>query len=775
MIIDDNYTITYVNRELLFLTGYTHDELVGNDFLKIIDARFRDDIAARYRRRQDGYGELPVYEALIVTKDGAAKYCDFRVSVFRDENGRTNSVIQILDITRTRQMLDSAREGEEKFRNLAEFAPYAILIHQGDFWVYANNEAEKISGYSRTELQRMRFWEFVAPEFRDVVRSRGIKRQASENYEPEYQFRIIVKDGTEKWVSLKGNHTSFKGKPAGIISVMDITENRMNLESLQCQQEELRAIYENAPVIMMIVNKDLVVNKVNSFAALYVLSNPEKMTGIRIGESLRCVNAGGASAGCGNSSSCASCVIRDVIKKTFSSETGAANIETEHSFIRGSMVEKKHLLLSTTIFNISGTPTVLVSILDMTQRKIAEESLRKTNMDLEAALRNEKEMADQAKSASIAKSQFLANMSHEIRTPMNGVIGMTNLLLESQLNEEQTRMAEILRSSGDNLLTIINEILDLSKIEANKYNIRTKSFNIIDTLHNVQEMLAVNASRKGLTLEVSVDEKVPVYLRGDPDKIRQVITNLIDNAIKFTHSGSVALKVWCRDISEKFIMLHCSVTDTGIGIPSDKIRQLFDPFTQADGSITRKYGGTGLGLTITRKLVELMGGKISITSEPGKGTVFKFTLKLEKSYGVNLRVKYKKDKVEKKNTERSQVKILVVEDNRTNQFLCMSILKKLGYSADLSENGEECIKYLRETNYDIVLMDCQMPEMDGFEATRFIRSGTAGVINSDVPVIALTAHAMEGDRELCLDSGMNDYLSKPFRINEIEEMITRWI
>ena len=222
-------------------------------------------------------------------------------------------------------------------------------------------------------------------------------------------------------------------------------------------------------------------------------------------------------------------------------------------------------------------------------------------------------------------------------------------------------------------------------------------------------------------------------------------------------------------------MLHCSVTDTGIGIPFDKIRQLFDPFTQADGSITRKYGGTGLGLTITRKLVELMGGEISITSEPGNGTVFKFTLKLEKSHGVNIRVKYKKDKVEKKNTDRSQVKILVVEDNRTNQFLCMSILKKLGYSADLSENGEECIKHLRETNYDIVLMDCQMPEMDGFEATRFIRSGTAGVINSDVPVIALTAHAMEGDRELCLDSGMNDYLSKPFRINEIEEMITRWI
>ncbi len=775
MIIDDNYTITYVNREMLNITGYTRDELVDSDFLKIIDSRFRDDVAAQYRRRQSGYGELPVYETAIITSDGKQKDCEFRVTVFRDESGIMNSVIQVLDITRTRQMLDSAREGEEKFRTLAESAPYAILIHQGDYWVYANHAAEKISGYSHDELLRMRFWDFVAPEYQGLVRKRGYQRQASENFESEYEVKIIAGDRTEKWVSLMGNHASFMGKSAGIIAVMDVTENRKNIESLQWQQEELKALYENAPVIMMIVNSEFIVDKVNSFAAAYVLSKPEQMTGLKIGDSLKCVYALGSENGCGNSSVCSECVIAGTISKTFSSDSGVANVETEYSFVKGSIVEKRHLLLSTAMFSISGAQTVLVSILDMTQRKIAEEALKKTNIDLETTLVSAREMAEQAKSASVAKSQFLANMSHEIRTPMNGVIGMTNLLLESSLTPEQVKIAEILRASGESLLTIINEILDLSKIEANKYEIRARSFNIIDTLRNVQEMLSVHASRKGLALEVFVDEKVPVYLKGDPDKIRQIISNLMDNAIKFTHSGGVTLKVSCREVSEKKVILDCIVADTGIGIPSDKIRQLFDPFTQADGSITRKYGGTGLGLTISRKLVELMGGSISISSEVGYGTTFMFTLKLEKSPGINLRLRQKKEKAAKSASDRSQVKILVVEDNKTNQFLCMSILRRLGYCPDLAENGIECVQLMRENEFDVIFMDCQMPVMDGFEATRIIRSGTSGVINSDVPVIALTAHAMEGDRELCMDSGMNDYLSKPFRINEIEDIITRWI
>ena len=774
MIIDDNYSITYVNREMLHITGYTRDELVGSDFLKIIDSRFRDDIAARYRRRQSGYGELPVYETAITTSDGKQKDCEFRVSVFRDENGSMNSVIQVLDITRTRHLLDTAREGEEKFRTLAESAPYAILIHQGDHWVYANNAAESISGYSHDELLSMKFWDFVVPEFQGVVRKRGYQRQAAENFEAEYIVKILAKGGAEKWVSLKGNHASFKGKPAGIIAVMDVTENRRNIESLQWQQEELRAIYENAPVIMLIVNSGLIINKVNSFAASYVSSGPEKMIGLKIGDSLRCVHALGSENGCGNSPLCAKCVITGTILKTFSSDTGMANVETEHSFVKGNIVEKRHLILSTAMFSVTGSPTVMVSILDITQRKTAEETLKKTNMELEAALGSAREMAEQAKSASIAKSQFLANMSHEIRTPMNGVIGMTNLLLDSPLNPEQIKISEILRASGENLLTIINEILDLSKIEANKYEIRARSFNILDTLRSVREMLAVHASRKGLALEVVVDESVPVFLKGDPDKIRQIISNLMDNAIKFTHTGGVTLKVGCSEISEKKVMLDCTVTDTGIGIPADKIRQLFDPFTQADGSITRKYGGTGLGLTISRRLVELMGGAISISSEEGYGTTFAFTLKLEKSPGVNLRLRQKKEKAVKNVSGIDQVKILVVEDNKTNQFLCMSILKRLGYSAELAENGIDCVRLMREKEFDVVLMDCQMPEMDGFEATRLIRSGTSGVINSDVPVIALTAHAMEGDRELCMDAGMNDYLSKPFSLKEIEEIITRW-
>ncbi len=775
MIIDDDYTITYTNREMALMTGYNASELLETNFLNYIDAPFRDDIAARYRRRQSGYGEFPVYETVIVTKDGTKKNCELRVSVFRDESGRMNSVIQVLDITRRKMILDASRESEEKFRNLAQSAPYAILIHQEDNWVYANREAENISGYTRDELLKMKFWEFVAPEAAENVRENGYLRQAGRECENEYQFRIFTRDASEKWVTLRGNHIEYQGRPAGIISVLDVTAKKRALESLREQQEELRAIYENAPVIMMLVNAEKTVEKVNSFAARYVYSSPEEMTGRRIGDALRCVNAVSSAGGCGNSAHCASCVITGTIAETFRSGTDIANSEIAHPLAIGKVVENRHLMLSTTIFLLENSPTVLLSILDITQRKLAEESLRKTNVELEAAFKNAREMAEKARSASLAKSQFLANMSHEIRTPMNGVIGMTSLLLESDLNDEQRHMSEVLRSSGESLLVIINEILDLSKIEANKYEIRARSFNLIETVNNVQEMLAVEASGKGLDLKVSIDEKVPVYLVGDPDKIRQIFTNLLNNSIKFTHQGSVTLALTCGSIRGKSVKLLCSVTDTGIGIPADKMKQLFEPFTQADGSITRRYGGTGLGLTITRKLVELMGGEISMSSHVGKGTTFSFTLQLEKSHGVNVRVRHKKTGAESSILDRSQAGILVVEDNRTNQYLAMAMLKKLGYDAALATGGHECIGMMREREYDIVLMDCQMPEMDGFEATRLIRSGASGVLNPDTVIIALTAHALDGYRELCLDSGMNDYLSKPVKMADIEKVINRWL
>lgn len=773
MIIDDDYTITYLNRELSLMTGYSHADLLGSNFLSIIDARFRDEIAVRYRRRQSGYGELPIYETAVITKEGLKKDCEFRVSVFRDESARMNSVIQILDITERKMILDASRESEERFRHLIDSAPYAILIHQGDYWVYANHAGEEISGYTREELAKMKFWELVTPEYMDAVRERGYLRQSG-NSDGEYQFSIITKNGVRKWVSLSGNYIMYHGQPAGIISIMDITGKMRALESMREQREELRAIYENAPVIMMLVNQDMVVDKVNSYAASYVSSSPEKMTGIRIGDSLRCFNAL-VSEKCGISLQCRDCIITGTIAETFRSGSDIANVETEHLFSREGIVEKKHLILSTAVCTLANSPTVLLSMLDITQRKIAEESLKLTNMELEVTLRNAREMTDQARSANKAKSQFLANMSHEIRTPMNAVIGMTNLLLESPLNGEQRKMAEVLRSSGESLLIIINEILDLSKIEANKYEIRARSFNIVETVNSVQEILAVNASRKGLLLAVDIDERIPVYLKGDPDKIKQVIINLMDNAIKFTHAGSVVLDVRLESIFEKSVILDCSVTDTGIGIPADKVKHLFDPFTQADGSITRRYGGTGLGLTISQKLVELMGGKISIFSEVGKGTTFSFTLKLEKSHGVNLRARNKKKEAAKKDVDRSLVNVLVVEDNHTNQYLAVAMLNKLGYNTAVAESGSECIRMMRDKEYDLVLMDCQMPEMDGFETTRLIRSGTSGVLNPDTIIIALTAHAMEGDRELCLDSGMNDYISKPVKMSDIGDMFSRWI
>ncbi|MDD2501822.1 MAG: ATP-binding protein [Geobacter sp.] len=392
--------------------------------------------------------------------------------------------------------------------------------------------------------------------------------------------------------------------------------------------------------------------------------------------------------------------------------------------------------------------------------------------DLQNCTQQAKEAAEQANRA---KSEFLANMSHELRTPMNGVLGMAQLLEMTALDSDQQEYVAAIMQSGTNLVKIIGDILDLSKIEADRIELEQETFSVRNTVEQVTALLRPQAQARGLGLFSRIDPELPDLFIGDQGRIKQILLNVLSNGIKFTSSGSISLTLLSGPAAGGRVSLRFSIKDTGIGIPSQHLHKLFIPFSQADSSTTRRFGGTGLGLAISKQLAELMGGSISVDSTEGAGSTFFIKLPLELATSRYCEQQTTVTPSVAASPTPENHRILVVEDDLLNQKVISMMLGKIGYQTGLAADGEEALILLAAEPFDLVLMDCSMPVLDGYLATARIRNPATGLQNHQVPIIALTARAMREDREKCLQAGMNDYLSKPVRCDDLQKVLNRWL
>ena len=639
--------------------------------------------------------------------------------------------------------------------------------------VFCNRAFEQVTRYFSAELAGKVFFDvLVSPEGREQSRKRledAVAARAASAFESEW----ITKSGEPRRISFSNAPMLNEAGDVQycITTGIDVTDRYRADQELLLSEMRFRSLWEGACAPMFLTDPSGMIVKVNAAFAAMLDTEPSSLEGMNVTGLFLPGDREG---------------LREFHRAIYASDVSHHFHERELHFMQGRSGIFESAL---TRVDIPGQPPQMLCVMwDVTeQRRTAAElarakeaaeaanrNLMAANRSLEETGRLAQEMADRAEALSAAKSDFLANMTHEVRTPLNGILGMTGLALETELENDQREYLELVKSSAEALLSLVNDVLDFSKYEVGKLGLDCVEFSLRGLVRDVLRPLALRASVSGLAFESAIEAQAPDGLIGDPLRISQVLRNLAGNAIKFTNEGRVSVHVRAESIEASKVTLCFSVADTGIGIPPEKHRLIFEPFTQADGSTTRKYGGTGLGLSISSGLVDLMGGRIWVESEVGHGSTFHFTLTLELSTPPQANEPVPSHSASGDHAK-LKLRILVAEDNSVNQRLATRLLEREGHSVFIAGSGQEALHaferhQLDHNQFDLILMDVQMPDLDGLQATARIREAERGSTHR-VPIIAMTAQAAESDRLRCLESGMDAYVTKPVHVPALMKMI----
>jgi PAS domain S-box-containing protein len=660
---------------------------------------------------------------------------------------RTNRQFATFTLLQVRNdaLMEKLNESEYLFRMLTEHSTAGVVLISDDRFLYVNPAVEAITGYTVKELVNSSCWDIVDPEHRDMVRERTARRLKAGGAvvaHERLEFRTRRKDGALRWIEYTPTVLDYQGRKVTLGVCSDITDRLLARRALQEGRERYRALFETASDAMYVVGldgkgiPDLFFDANVQACASLGYSRPEMLRlGLRDITHLYELK-----------------YVKDLRDRLQSG--GQAVYEANHVASDGRFIPVE---VSAKLFTHEGERAVLCIARDVSERKEAQQRLKAAKM--------------QAETANQAKSEFLANMSHEIRTPLNGLLGMLQLVRMGDLDAERSQYLDVAMNSGESLLAIINDILDLSKIEAGKFELAPTVFDLHALVRSVAETFSFPARSKGVRMEVEIDEGMPPLIRADQVRLRQILYNLVGNAVKFTHEGEIRIALALLGRQNGLALMEFRVSDTGIGIPKDQQAGLFQPFVQAAATGSARGSGTGLGLSIVKRIAGFMGGDVELSSDLGQGTTV--AVRVEVELGGDL-PREDPDCASRQTCcllPQGGLRILVAEDNSVNQLMIVKLLEKLGHRAVCVQDGTEALEILRRKSFDCVLMDIQMPGLDGTEVTRLIRRQAHPEIDPRIPIIALTAYALSGDREKFLAQGMTAYLSKPVSMADLSAVL----